>query len=181
MKKAGIIIGVLVIIVAVVLFGLSQVIEKKNAEKLTNVPNVKVTDNVKQENKEEPKVTQTPVVVEKPVEKIVEKVVEKTISEVSTINKSTLGAPYLEKEEIVVIAGKRLLLIDEKYDSKESKMLTYCFDVLTPDNAKLVLFMTEKSYDSYNVGDKLMVKYNVYKNVNDVLFPVVLSVSAISE
>lgn len=175
MKKAGIIIGILVILIAIILFGVSQIIEKKNIEKVNKLPDIEVNTGKNQENVS----NETPSVTEKVVE--VEKIVEKTISAVSTINKNTLDKAIIEKEEVVVIADKRLLLLDENYGEKHGKMLSYCFDVLTSDNTKLVLFMTAKSYDSYKIGDKLLVKYEIYKNINDVSFPVVLSVSAISD
>lgn len=179
MKKAGLVIGIAVILLAVILFGVSQFIEKKNVEKI----NKQVETN--QDIEQEPIVENIPnnTVADEPkiIEKTIEKTVERTISGVSTINKNTLGDVYLEKEEVVVIADKRLILIDESYGEKSGKMLSYCFDVLTTDNTKLILFMTAKAYDSYKIGDKLMVRYDIYKNVNDIKFPVVLSVSPISE
>lgn len=188
MKKAGIIIGVVVVLIAVALFGISQVIENKNAVKLNNpsevinevdVNNDKEHKNQNDNKSKEPQVVK-PVESVRPLETVTEKTVEKTVSAVSTINKNTLGEVFLEKEEIVVISAKRLVLVDEEYGSKSGKMLTYCFDVLTNDNTKLVLFMTAKSYENYNIGDKLMVRYDIYKNINDVIFPVVLSVSSVN-
>ena len=59
-------------------------------------------------------------------------------------------------------------------------MLTYCFDVLTPENESLILFVTNSVYTQYNVNDKLMVKYQVYQNDSGIKFPLVLSVSAVN-
>lgn len=110
---------------------------------------------------------------------VIEKVVTKEISGVQTISESSLGVPIDEKEVIVVISNKRVLLIDEDTDSTEPKMLSYCFDVLTPENDKLTLFMTQSSYTQFNVNDKLKVKYVVYKNDRDIEFPLVLNVSTV--
>ena len=60
-------------------------------------------------------------------------------------------------------------------------MLSYCFDTTTPNGDKLTLFMMKSAYDSYHVGDKLNVVYQVYKNDVGSEFPVVLSVTSVSD
>ena len=99
---------------------------------------------------------------------------------VKTILEDGLGAPISEKEVIVYIANKRILLVDENVESTNPKMLTYRFDVLTPENESLILFVTNSVYTQYNVNDKLMVKYQVYQNDSGIKFPLVLSVSAVN-
>jgi hypothetical protein len=71
------------------------------------------------------------------------------------------------------------MMIDENTDSSEPKMLTYCFDVLTPENMKLTLFVTNVVYTQYNVGDMLKVNYQIYQNDKGIQFPLVLNVLSV--
>ena len=183
MRKAGIIIGVLFFIVAIVLFFFLSNIDKNEPDTLDDgvgvVENIedkdKTTKNPENEPEETPETPETP----KPVETIIEKVITKEISSVKTINEGTLGEPILENEVITVIANKRIILLDESPDTENKKMLTYCFDVLTPDNTSLILFVTKTVYDAYKIEDKLKVNYEVYKNDIGVEFPIVSTVTSV--
>lgn len=186
MKKAGIIIGVLFFIVAILLcvFGL-KMIEKDDT---VGTPNAEVVDTQQNQTVETPPVqeqqsTQQPV-QQQPVQQqgtttVVEKVITKEISGVRTIDENALGEPIATKDVIVRIINKRVMLIDENTDSKDPKMLTYCFDVLTPDNMQLTLFVTQSVYTVYNVADMLQVSYQIYTNDNGIQFPLVLNVTTV--
>ena len=193
MKKAGIVVGLVFIIAAIVicLIAFRKPAEKTDIPDSSQVSQVEESQPVQQEPVQEEVVQQEPVqeevVQQEPVqqqpivqETIVEKVVTKEISGVKTILEDGLGAPISEKEVIVYIANKRILLVDENVESTNPKMLTYCFDVLTPENESLILFVTNSVYTQYNVNDKLMVKYQVYQNDSGIKFPLVLSVSAVN-
>lgn len=182
MRKAGIILGVLFFIVAIVLFFFLSNVDKEKAninvdKNITSVenkgditkPGVDTKDNETDETSETPK----------PVETIVEKTITKEISSIKTINEGSLGVPVSQLEVITVISNKRVILLDESPDTDGKKMLTYCFDVLTPDNTSLVLFVTKTVYDGYKIEDKLKVVYDVYKNDKGVEFPIVSSVSSV--
>lgn len=186
MKKAGIVLGVFFIIIAIVLciFGMKFINKEPNSNEV--VENTEVQTPVENNQQdvstevsntqpiETPVVeTQTPVVSET---QIVEKVVTKEVSGVMTIDESGLGEPIATKEVIVHITNKRIMMIDEDTDSTNPKMLTYCFDVLTPENMKLTLFVTNVVYTQYNVGDMLKVNYQLYENNKGIQFPLVLNV-----
>ena len=183
MKKAGIVVGLVFIIAAIVicLIAFRKPAEKTDIPDSSQVSQVEESQPVQQEPVQEEVVQQEPV-QQQPIvqETIVEKVVTKEISGVKTILEDGLGAPISEKEVIVYIANKRILLVDENVESTNPKMLTYCFDVLTPENESLILFVTNSVYTQYNVNDKLMVKYQVYQNDSGIKFPLVLSVSAVN-
>ena len=183
MKKAGIVVGLVFIIAAIVicLIAFRKPAEKTDIPDSSQVSQVEESQPVQQEPVQQEVVQQEPV-QQQPIvqETIVEKVVTKEISGVKTILEDGLGAPISEKEVIVYIANKRILLVDENVESTNPKMLTYCFDVLTPENESLILFVTNSVYTQYNVNDKLMVKYQVYQNDSGIKFPLVLSVSAVN-
>lgn len=182
MKKAGIIVGLFIIVVATLIC----VIAFRNTDEVEQVPNQNSQQNYEVENNtevlnnqeqiEEQPIQQQPIVQET----VVEKIVTKEVSGVKTISEGSLGEPVSEKEVIVYIANKRILLVDENTESTNPKMLTYCFDVLTPENESLILFVTNSVYTQYNVNDKLMVKYQMYQNDKGLKFPLVLNVSAVN-
>ena len=199
MKKAGIILGIFFIVIAILLcvFGLKYINKGE-----TQDPNTEVVENIDNSANTEvqnPPVEQTPVIEQQPIVEqtpvvqqpttetqtqtpnveVVEKVITKEVSGVMTIDESGLGEPIMTKEVIVHITNKRIMMIDEDTDSTEPKMLTYCFDVLTPENMKLTLFVTNIVYTEYNVGDMLKVKYQVYQNNKGIQFPLVLNVTSV--
>ena len=115
MKKAGIILGVFFIIIAILLcvFGLKYIekgqTEQPNTEVSENMGNNDVqTPTVEQPIEQQPMEQQPPVVEQTPevVEKVVEKVVTKEVSGVMTIDESGLGEPVATKEVIVHITNK---------------------------------------------------------------------------
>ena len=192
MKKAGIVICIFFFIVAILLcvFGL-KLLNKSDTNSVQNevvesVENNQEVQNQGNQNVENPPVQTPPEQIQQqtpPVqtqggqtEIYTEKVVTKEISGVMTIDENSLGTPIATKEVIVHITNKRIMMIDEDTDSKEPKMLTYCFDVLTPENMKLTLFVTNSVYTLYNVGDMLKVNYVIYTNDNGIQFPLVLNV-----
>lgn len=199
MKKAGIILGIFFIVIAILLcvFGLKYINKGE-----TQDPNTEVVENIDNSANTEvqnPPVEQTPVIEQQPIVEqtpvvqqpttetqtqtpnveVVEKVITKEVSGVMTIDESGLGEPIMTKEVIVHITNKRIMMIDEDTDSTEPKMLTYCFDVLTPENMKLTLFVTNIVYTEYNVGDMLKVNYQVYQNNKGIQFPLVLNVTSV--
>ena len=187
MKKAGIFLGIIFIVVAILLcvFGLKMI--EKGPEQTEVIDNNQVVENQPVETPPvETPVIETPPVETPPVQTevventtVVEKVITKEISSVMTLDESQLGDPSLTKEAIVRIVNKRIMMIDEHTDSTAPKMLTYCFDVITPDNMQLTLFVTNSVYTVYNLGDMLQVQYNIYTNDKGIQFPLVLNVLAV--
>ena len=196
MKKAGILIGLFFFVAAIVVFLLTnnaeeskkvdevptqqtQVVEQKQPEeKVEENKNDKQVEKDKEVEKEENKEPIQPV-VQQP--QVVEKVITKEVSSVMTISEGDLTTLLKEEEVIAMISNKRIMLIDENPSGNDKKTLTYCFDVLTPDNSSLVLFVTKSVYDAYKVQDRLKVAYKVYVNDKGVQFPIVSLVTSVTE
>lgn len=193
MKKAGIIIGIVFIIAAIIVLVIGNKITMKTGEEISN-PSVEqgVIDNKENEDKEikdekkseikEEVEGDKPIVeqnIQPAVKEVVTQVIDKDNTSVKTISANALNNPSETKEVIAVISNKRVLLVDEQVDATDRKMLTYVFDVMTPDNSKMVVFVTKSVYDSYNVNDRLKVNYVTYKNDVGVEFPLVNFVSSV--
>ena len=197
MKKVGIILGVFFIIVAVVIFLISSKVEETpktengqpieqvstettTSDKKENVVTDKKKDTSNKETESSNPNNQQPV--QQPVQQtqVVEKVVTKEISSVKTISENDLVNSKGSYEVIAYISNKRIMLIDENPSGSDKKTLSYCFDVLTPDNKTLVLFVTKSVYNNYNVQDKLKVNYEVFVNDIGIEFPIVSLVSEVN-
>lgn len=200
-KRAAIILTVVILIITLLVFFIIGKVNK-NQENLddpsvNNSEVVQIEDNEETQNTQNDKVSSTENTEE--VEntnntesdgndseninnpQIVE--VVKEVSSVKTIDESALSElESSDVDEVIVrIENKRLIMIDEDTDNYTGKMLSYCFDTTTPNGDKLTLFMMKSAYDSYHVGDKLNVVYQVYKNDVGSEFPVVLSVTSVSD
>ena len=200
-KRAAIILTVVILIIALLVFFIigkvnknqenlddpsvnnSEVVQIEDNEETQNTQNDKVSDTENTEEVENTNNTELdgngPENVNNP--QIVE--VVKEVSSVKTIDESALSElESSDVDEVIVrIENKRLIMIDEDTDNYTGKMLSYCFDTTTPNGDKLTLFMMKSAYDSYYVGDKLNVVYQVYKNDVGSEFPVVLSVTSVSD
>ena len=190
MKKVGILFGVLFIVAAIVVFFISSKAgsgEEVNTETQQGTTQTQV--GVTQENREDKKneKNEAPVNNEQqpqqqvtaPQTTVVEKVITKEISAVKTLSETDLINSKGSQEVIAFISNKRIMLIDENPDGTDKKTLTYCFDVLTPDNKSLVLFVTKTVYEAYKVEDKLKVNYEIFTNDLGVEFPIVSVVTDI--
>lgn len=170
--KVGIILGVILLIITAVIFIFANRAEEK--KKQEDNTKTEIVETVKTEkNDSDTGVAVTSPIVEPEVIKEVETVIQ---SQITDINESSLGSPIKESEILVRIAKKGVLLLDSSPETSENKMLAYYFAVFGPNNEDLTLFMTKSAYDVYNVGDTLLVNYAVYKNANNIEFPIVLSV-----
>lgn len=149
-----------------------EVSNTENTEEVENTNNTNNTNNTESDGNDSENVNN---------QQIVE--VVKEVSSVKTIDESALSElESSDVDEVIVrIENKRLIMIDEDTDNYTGKMLSYCFDTTTPNGDKLTLFMMKSAYDSYHVGDKLNVVYQVYKNDVGSEFPVVLSVTSVSD
>lgn len=204
MKKAGIILGIVFIVAAILLYVIaSKVIEhKENKEDVNNQNSVVNQVNVSENNQNMENVNnqqindsnigsqgETNQIVDNsnnlPIQQQEPQVIvqEVEISGVTTISEEALTKTTLveTKDVIALLSNKRILLIDEDTKGTGSKMLTYCFDVLPAGESRsLVLFVTGSVYEQYNVGDNLRVSYKVYRNDVGVDFPIVLSVLSVN-
>lgn len=200
-KRAAIILTVVILIITLLVFFIigkvnknqenlddpsvnnSEVVQIEDNEETQNTQNDKVSNTENTEEVENTNNTESDGNDSKNVNnpQIVE--VVKEVSSVKTIDESALAElESSDVDEVIVrIENKRLIMIDEDTDNYTGKMLSYCFDTTTPNGDKLTLFMMKSAYDSYHVGDKLNVVYQVYKNDVGSEFPVVLSVTSVSD
>ena len=200
-KRAAIILTVVILIITLLVFFIigkvnknqenlddpsvnnSEVVQIEDNEETQNTQNDKVSNTENTEEVENINNTESDSNVSENVNnpQIVE--VVKEVSSVKTIDESALSElESSDVDEVIVrIENKRLIMIDEDTDNYTGKMLSYCFDTTTPNGDKLTLFMMKSAYDSYHVGDKLNVVYQVYKNDVGSEFPVVLSVTSVSD
>lgn len=181
MKKSAFLwLGLFIAAASLVVFFLINPLEKKNKEPVVESKSPVVENTVvpSVEPTVEPIEEVTPAPVETP--QVIEKIVTKEISAVKAISEDSLvNYPQQSFEEVAKITGKRLLLIDESVESKNSKMLTYCFD-LSVGNRSMLAFVTKSVYSKYNIGDSLNVSYIVYTNDIGTEFPIVLSLTDVT-
>ena len=184
-KKAGIIIGVAIIFVAL---GLNWFFNKDSKE----VSEIDINSSNQQEKAEPEKEPVVQQVIEEPQQTVVQPVVQtpqqpvqNTEQQVATqnslteVNLSQLGEPIKEETEVVIISKKRVILLDSTPNSNGTKQLAYSLDLIAGNNNQLNHFVSAITYDAFNVGDKLKLTYNVYKNVNGVEFITIKSVELV--
>lgn len=206
-KKAGIVVGIVIIVLAITIYviavkvggGTDQAPEKDirtEQKDITSVeneqPKVEKQQVVVQEPKEEVQVEpkKEVVVVEKEVPVKEEKGKQQTTagdgisstkvggSTFQDISSDSLGEPVTTKTEIMVVSAKRIQLMDGKYGTDEDKQLVYVADLLGGKET-YHLYLNGSAYKGVKVGDKLKVKYSIYKNASGVEFPVIIN--ALSE
>lgn len=199
MKKAGIVVGTTLIVLAVVIFWLSKslggsetggedsppvssVVETNQGDNLVGeqptggapsnsngVENSGVTTDGQQANPEpvvEPAHSDTPVDREPTPP-------SKTFLE---LDESQLGEPSLTKTEIMVVADKRVVLLDGSVGTKENKQLVYSVGLLdSTNNTKFSLYLNKGAYDILSIGDKVKVEYLLYTNDIGTEFPAVIT------
>jgi hypothetical protein len=177
-KKAGIIVGIAFIIVACIVYWLVGNITKNKGEGVNtpspssfSTPTPTIAIPVTQQTQTEPPKTSTDIPVKVPVKEIPEgSQVFKELDEVA------LGEPTTTREEIMVVAKKKVVLLDSNFGAKEGKQLVYTVDLLGNNNStRLSLYLNKTAYDGVTIGDRLQVKYSVFSNDVGVQFPVVIS------
>lgn len=89
---------------------------------------------------------------------------------------SQLGNPVRTDSEIVVISKKRVILLDANPNSVEGKQLAYSLELITSNNKHLNHFVPATTFNAFNVGDRLKLTYNIYRNKNGVEFTTIISV-----
>lgn len=190
MKKAGIVVGVTIIILAVALYWVVGNMKKDRAEGTTpsaqTLTNSKQTENKANTGGNKPdtttqsnsvttaptqqsgNTTTTPVQPITPVQKQVFK----------ELDESELGNPITVRTEIMVVSSKKIILMDSNFGENNGKQLVYCVDLIYGDGT-LNFYLNGTTYQNLKVGDKLKVDYQVYKNNQGVSFPVIMSVDAV--
>lgn len=184
-KKAGIVVGVLIILVALGLNWFYGDKDKKVSEIDINQPNkVEIQEPVKEPVVQEP-VEPPKVIVQQPVVQTPPPVVQNTELQTQTptamteVDLTQLGDPIKQDNEVVIISKKRVILLDSSPNSVTGKQLAYSLDLITGNNTQLNHFVSSTTYDAFNVGDKLKLTYNIYVNANGVEFPTIMSVELV--
>jgi hypothetical protein len=87
-----------------------------------------------------------------------------------------LGKPLSTRKELMIVAKKKIVLMDSNVTAKDNKQLVYAVDLLGNNNStRLTLYLNGASYAGVGVGDRLQVEYSLYKNTAGVEFPVVIN------
>ncbi|MNP20368.1 hypothetical protein D3C76_1129370 [compost metagenome] len=99
----------------------------------------------------------------------------------TTLEESDLGTPIKELDEVMIISKKKIVLLDGTTIANGTQ-LAYCVDLTSNStNQTLSLYTNGVVYDSLKIGDKLKIKYSLYKNDSNVEFPIIISAEGITE
>lgn len=193
-KKVGIIIGVLIILVALGLHwifkdrpsdnvdtehqieqtqtGVSQIKESQK-ETVSNPGNNQLNQIDKSNTNSESYLSPTTQFVQPNQPSVSLSTSSGSFAEVDI---SQLGNPVSTDSEIVVISKKRVILLDANPNSVEGKQLAYSLELITSNNKHLNHFVPAITFNAFNVGDRLKLTYNIYRNKNGVEFTTIISV-----
>lgn len=94
----------------------------------------------------------------------------------SFVSSSSLGTPISTSTGIMVISSKSVMILDSNFGTKTGKQLAYTISMLYSSGV-LRYFVSGDVFRSLSVGEKLKVTYDVYENNLGVTFPVVMNVS----
>jgi hypothetical protein len=180
-KKAGIVVGVTIILIACSLYWWVGTMDKPKVGETTSP-----TEVVQKEPK--PVKPDKEVVPEKKPEPTISAVTQPTVVEplpttpiegqsqvFSILDDSDLGEPLITRTEIMVVSNKKVVLMDSNYGTEKGKQLVYAVDLIYGEGL-LTLYLNGVMYESLTVGDKLKVQYDVFKNDSGVSFPTITSV-----
>lgn len=185
-KKHGVVLGITIVVIALIIWWVATAIMNNSSSNSTKKPTTTQSSQTQSNNNntsKKPVASNTNTSKEESTSKH-NKDAEtnnnnnnNNVSEGSgvyqLIDQNSLGVAN-EKQEIVVVANKKLLLMDSQVGGSGEKQLQYVADVLTTNSDKLSLFLNESAYNSISVGSKLLVTYKVYTNDVGVEFPVVV-------
>lgn len=183
-KKAGIIVGVVIIVVALALnFFFNRDKEPKDGvadngtiDNINQIPTQQesiqqpvVQEPVEQPKKEQPTKNSNPkessdLDISKPTD------TKTTGTQVLTVDEGQLGEAIRTETEIVILSKKRVILLDSNTNSTSGMQIVYSLDLITSNNISLSHMVSGGTYEAFEVGDKLKLTYSVYKNVNGVDF-----------
>lgn len=179
MKKAGIIVGCVIIVLAIAIWWVANMITSSGGSKKVTKPTPTPQPSVVVVSpsptvSSEPVASKEPVIVVEP-ERVedVKPVIESHTTSITEIDETTLGANVLRKE-VGVIASKKLLLISNEINGVWTNQLQYVVEVLNTNSEKISLYLTESAYTSLEVGDKVLLSYKVFTNDAGIDFYVVV-------
>lgn len=187
-KKAGIVVGIALIILAGVIYWTFGNKDEQTAEGETT-PSASLVS-TEEKPKPKPKPVETtplePIEQKEPVTQpvqpvepvVVTPVEDKPQSVFSEVDAEALGKPIITRQEVMVVSKKKVLILDSEYGKNTGKQLAYTAELLSGDET-MSLFLNGVAYESVKIGDKLKVDYNIYKNDKGVEFPVIMNVATV--
>jgi len=179
MKKAGILVGSVLILLAVVIFWLSKSLGSSSEPKTggADAPPVSHTIAPQPQTGEADAPSVSHMVASQPQSGGTDgNVVDAPSKTFLELDESQLGEPVLTKTEIFVVADKKVIVLDGAVGTKLNKQLVYSVGLLdSSNNAKFSLYLNKAGYDTLNIGDRVKVQYYVFKNDVGTEFPAVIS------
>lgn len=103
---------------------------------------------------------------------------KKAKQEFLKIDESDMGQSVISRSEVMVVAKKEVLVLDGDVGTKNSKQLAYTVQMLSGSD-RFSLFLNGDVYKQIKIGEKLKVDYNVYRNDKGVDFPVVMNATVV--
>lgn len=191
MNKIGIVAGIIVFLVAIILYIITVNVQKSQDTKNTSSSTVSVTsvsskESTMSENKEMETITTAtssrqsditsktePVEVVTPSSVIKAEVPQEEVVDSQVfmeIDTNTLPEGKT-KEEVGIVAKKGIYLVEDE--------LYYMTEILMTDNTVLKYFVSHDGYDSISSGVKVRVKYTNYTTKSGKQFSIVDNISLI--
>lgn len=180
MRKAGIFIGVLFLVAAVLIYWVTSG-SSKPANPSVQAKAVTTVSSSKSSANPEPVVKATPSSssTSSANESTQEVSAPNSSGSFVSISPSSLGKPVNTTTEIMVVSKKKVLVLTKEINGTKTLQLAYALDLLY-SQGYLTFFLSGDDFATISVGQKLKVTYAEYQNASGVLFPVILKVSLLS-
>ena len=190
-RKAGIIVGVVLIVVALAVVMITNGVRMKEANEPDDVVVEQPVDtssgdssvdnsgsntsdsNSSSDNTSSDEQTIAPI-VQTPVKVVEEK------NEYFEYNESNLKDLDVSEDitEVMVVSSKKVVLFNPA--NSDSYQFVHACEFLTSSNLKLTYYISSSTYDSVEIGEQLRVTYRVYTNANDLDMPVIVKVDRLN-
>ena len=166
-KKAGIIVGGIILVIAIVFFALASGSDKK--EPLADVETTKSTSSneeiVNETIPEQGHVSNEP-------RETSQQSVHQGDGSYSEVDESSIASLKREdNSEVTYVSRKSIRLMDGQ--------LYYVLDMILSDNTTLSYYVSESGYYATDVGEKVSINYVVYTNANGLKFYQITKVTTI--
>ncbi|MFA8998069.1 hypothetical protein ACEI87_10360 [Clostridioides difficile] len=177
-KSQGIIISIVLLLITIGIYLLSNNINKKvitNENKIESKKTQPQNDTDIKINKED-KISNKNEVDSNNIEESL--VQTSSIKEVSSDILQYFNAP---KAEIMIVSKKKVMLADLDKSSKSGKQILFALELLNSDNETISLYVNQNIYNTIDIGNKLNVLYSIYINDNGIKIPFLNEVTKIVE
>ncbi|HFL3653889.1 TPA: hypothetical protein ACG3P3_001613 [Clostridioides difficile] len=181
-KKAGIIVGAILIIISISIFYLTKNIDRKEnlqsktVKSETKIKNSNINDVENKNNINENKKNDENNINNEDINQSL--IQTSSIKEISNDVLKYFNNP---KTEIMIISKKKLMLADLNKSEKDEKQILFAMELLNSNNEKISLYVNQNIYNTMEIGNKLNVTYNTYTNTNGIKIPFICEVVKIKE